>query len=241
MKNLSKAVMLMICLMLPNFAGAADYTTYQKDVMEPYGFYKKAIALTSKKENMEKAIPVLQKFIEGWGQIVDKYQDTPPQEFQQIAGFQEKLSRPVTVGKEALSLLQEGKVAESHLALEEVRYLLWRMRVDAGISSLNDKVNDFHESMEIILHGASESKDAAHLKHVGERYGAWVALKWEEVAGVAYIAEDRAVFEEAVTAGRNAIAGLRDALKKGDSELAKKNGGMVKKSYKKIFFLPACS
>ena len=66
-------------------------------------------------------------------------------------------------------------------------------------------------------------------------------VKWEDVAGVDYTAEDRAVFEEAVAVGRDAIAGLRDALKKGDSDLANKAGGMVKKSYKTIFFLPACS
>jgi hypothetical protein len=241
MKNLRKILLIMIGLAVPNFAGAADYTTYQKDVMEPYGFYKKGIALTSKKKNLEKAIPVVQKFIDGWSGIVEKYQGNPPQEFQQIALFQEKLSRPVAVGQEALELLQDGKVAEAHLALEEVRYLLWAMRVDAGIVSLNDKINDFHEAMEVILDKAAENKDAAHLQHVGERYGAWVALKWEAVAGVDYTAEDRAVFEKAVVAGRNAFAGLRDALKKGDSELAKKNGGMVKKSYKTIFFLPACS
>lgn len=241
MKNLSRALLIIICLAVANFACAADYTAYQKDVMGPYGFYKKAIALTSKKENKDKAIPVTEKFIDGWLEIVEKYQGDPPQQFQQIIAFQEKLTRPVAVGQEALVLLKNGKVAEAHSVLEEVRYLLWRMRVDAGIVSLNDKINDFHEAMEIILHGASEDKDAAHLKYVGERYGAWVALKWEDVAGVDYTAEDRAVFEKAVAAGRDAIAGLRDALKKGDSDLARKTGGMVKKSYKTIFFLPACS
>lgn len=241
MKNLKRAFLILICLTAPNFAGAADYTTYQKDVMEPYGFYKKSLALTSKKDNRDKAIHVTENFIDSWGKIVAKYQGDPPQEFQQISEFQAKLNRPVAVGQEALVLLKDGKVAEAHSALEEVRYLLWRMRIDAGIVSLNDKINDFHEAMEIILDGASENKGAAHLQHVGHRYGAWVALKWEDIAGVEYTAEDRAVFEKAVAAGRDAIAGLRDALKKGDSDLAKKSGAMVKKAYKAIFFLPACS
>ena len=61
-------------------------------------------------------------------------------------------------------------------------------------------------------------------------------MKWEEVAGIDYTAEDRATFEEAVTAGRKAIAGLRDALSKGDNDFAKKAGNMIKKSYKKKSF-----
>ena len=155
MKQLSKAFLIMICLTIPNFVGAADYTAYQKDVMESYGFYKKALSLTGKKENRDKAIPVVQNFIDGWAEIVDKYKENPPQEFKEIVAFQEKLSRPVAVGQEALTLLQDGNVLAAHSSLEEVRYLLWRMRIDAGIVSLNDKINDFHEAMEIIIHGTS--------------------------------------------------------------------------------------
>ena len=220
---------------------AADYKAFTEDIKEPYGYFKKSLALTSKKENREKAIDVVKKFTDSWAKLAEKYAKDAPEPFNEIEGFTQKINRPVAVGQEALALLHAGDVKKAHHVLEEVRYLLWKMRVEVGLSSLNDRINDFHEAMEIVLGGVTESQSSAELIHLGDRYGAWLAIKWEEVGNAVYTGADKASFDAAVLDGRNAIVSLREALSKADDAAAKKFAGMVKKQYKVVFFMPECS
>jgi len=232
-----------VCLFLlvtPCLAMASDYKTFQNDIMEPYGFYKKALSLTSKKKNKEKAIGVVENFIASWNTLAQKYANDVPDRLSQVNDFNKKISRPGTVGKEALEMLKAGEVKMAHHQLEEVRYSLWQMRVDAGITSLNDKINDFHEAMEIVLDGIPESSSDS-LQHLEKRYGAWLAIKWSEIKGADYSGADKDAFALAIANGHDAIAELRKSLENGDGAGASKAGGKVKKSYKGIFFLPECS
>ena len=231
----------MLFLITPYLAMASDYKVFQKDMMEPYGLYKKSLALTSKQANKEKAIVIVEKFIRSWDTLAQKYANDVPGKLSQIADFAEKITRPVAVGNEALEMLKAGKVKKAHGQLEEVRYLLWEMRVNAGIVSLNDKINDFHEAMEIVLDGIKEDGSPKSLQHLEKRYGAWLAIKWAEVKGADYSGADKDAFSFIIADGQNAILELRENLKKGDAIGAKKAGGKVKKSYKGIFFLPECS
>ena len=231
----------MFLLITPYLAMASDYTVFQKDIMEPYGLYKKSLALTSKQENKEKAIIMVEKFIRSWDVLAHKYANNVPGQLGQVSDFAEKITRPVAVGNEALEMLKAGKVKKAHGQLEEVRYSLWQMRVDAGIVSLNDKINDFHEAMEVVLDGIKEDGSPNSLQHLDKRYGAWLAIKWAEVKGADYSGANKDIFSLIVVDGHNAILELRENLRKGDVIGAKKAGGKVKKSYKGIFFLPECS
>ena len=235
------AAVCMFLLIAPGFAMASDYTIFQKDIMEPYSFYKKALALTSKKENKDKAIGVVEKFISSWDVLAQKYANDVPDQLKQTADFDKKIKRPVAVGNEALEMLRAGEVKQAHFQLEEVRYSLWRMRVDAGIVSLNDKINDFHEAMEVVLDGIKEQTSPESLQHLGKRYGGWLAIKWAEITAEDYSGADKDAFGLKIANGHDAITELRENLKKGDAAGAKKAGGKVKKSYKGIFFLPECS
>jgi hypothetical protein len=231
----------MLLFVTPCLAMASDYKVFQKDIMEPYGFYKKSLALTSKKKNREKAIDMVEKFIGSWEAFAQKYENDVPDQLKQTYDFNKKINRPVAVGHEALEMLRAGKVKIAHTQLEEVRYSLWQIRVDAGIVSLNDKINDFHEAMEVVLDGVAESHSSDSLQHLDARYGAWLAIKWAEIKSADYSGADKDAFSLAIANGHNAIAELRKNLKKGDAVGAKKAGGKVKKSYKTIFFLPECS
>ena len=233
-----------ICVFLlgiPGLVAASEYSAFTKDIVEPYGYYKKALSLTSKKKNQDQAVAVVQKFVNTWHTFADKYDDDAPEPFRNTADFNEKIVHPATLGEEALIMLKAGEVLESHKHLEEVRYLLWRMRVEAGIFSLNDKINDFHEAMEIVLDGIKKDGSANHLQHLGYRYGNWLAIKWAEVGEADDTVVDKEAFTRVVKDGHNAIAKLIDALKQGNVDGAKKAGGKVKKGYKAIFFLPECS
>lgn len=231
----------MFLLSIPGLAMASEYNVFKKDIMEPYGLYKNALALTSKKENQEKATVVVENFIKSWSVLANKYENDVPNQLNKTVDFSGKINRPVTIGEEALELLKAGNVKKAHTHLEEIRYSLWRMRVDAGIVSLNDKINDFHEAMEIILHGITEDSSPEQLQHLGSRYGDWLAIKWAEVGTLKSSVADKDEFSLVIKNGQNAIAKLVEILKKGNAAEAKKAGGKVKKSYKAVFFLPECS
>ena len=231
----------MFLLITPCLAMASDYAVFQKDIMEPYGFYKKSLALTSKKKNREKAIEVVEKFIGSWDALAQKYAGDVPDQLKQTKDFNKKISRPVAVGNEALEMLRAGEVKKAHTHLEEVRYSLWQMRVDAGIVSLNDKINDFHEAMEVVLDGVAENNSSDSLQHLEKRYGAWLAIKWSEIKSADFTGADKESFALTIANGHTAITELRKNLKSGDTAGVKKAGGKVKDSYKGIFFLPECS
>lgn len=237
--KLIAAYILLLCA--PGIVFASQYDTYTKDIMQPYGLYKKSLALTSKVENKQKAISVVKKFINSWGELAAKYASDVPDRLASTVDFSAKINRPIAVGKEALALLNKGEVKKAHAHLEEVRYTLWRMRADAGITSLNDKVNDFHEAMEVVMDGIKTDNSASHLQHIGDRYGQWLAIKWAEIAHFSAAVEDKAAFAEIVNNGENAIIKLIKVLKDGNAASAKKEMGKVKKAYKSLFFLPESS
>lgn len=240
-KKVKFIALCMFLLSIPGLVMASEYAIYTKDIVEPYGLYKKSLALTSKKKNQEKAIAVVQKFINSWGVLANKYANDVPDLLSQTDDFSSKIKRPVAVGEEALAMLKAGKVKEAHSNLEEIRYSLWRMRVDAGIISLNDKINDFHEAMEIVLDGIAEDSSSEQLQHLGNRYGDWLAIKWAEVGTTNNSVADKDAFSLSIKDGHNTILKLLEALKKGNAVEAMKAGGKVKKSYKAVFFLPECS
>ncbi len=235
------AIVCVLVLITPGLTMAADYDVFTSDMMKPYGLYKKSIALTTKKKNQEKAVGVVQKYINSWKSLAKKYENDVPEKLSQTIDFDRVINRPVAVGNEALAMLRAGKVKKAHEHLEEVRYSLWRMRVDAGIVSLNDKVNDFHEAMEVVLDGMAEDNSSENLRHLADRYGDWLAIKWAEVGSVNSSVKDKAAFALVIADGHKAIAQLINSLKKGDAAASKKSGGNVKTSYKGIFFLPECS
>ena len=234
-------VVCMFLLSTPGLVMASGYDFFTKDIVEPYGLYKKSLALTSKKSNQEKAVEIVQKFITSWDMLANKYAGDVPDKLSQTIDFDKKIKRPVAVGKEALAMLKAGEVKKAHSHLEEVRYSLWRMRVDAGIISLNDKINDFHEAMEIVLDGITEDSSTEHLQHLAHRYGDWLGIKWADVGNANESLSDKDAFAMVIKDGQNAIIELIAILKNGDAAQAKKAGGMVKKNYKNIFFLPECS
>lgn len=222
------------------FAGGADaseYASFTQDLIKPYDYFKKSLSLTSKKEDAEKATVAIASFIETWGAFSAKYAVDVPTPFAGISDFSARIRRPVEVGKQAAEYLKAGNVARAHTVLEEVRYLMWEMRVKSGIVSLSDKANDFHEAMEILLEHTAGAKDPEDAQRIHERYAAWFLIKWDDHANATDLASVKKAFVPAFTEGRTAVTSYLDALKKGDLGLAKKLSGGVKNAYKKLWAL----
>jgi hypothetical protein len=226
-----------VCLssLASHAAIAAEYVDFLRDLAGPYAHYRQALMLTSNPDNIDKASQSISQFSLGWKGIVEKYAGDPPKPFATIPGYADKLGRPLTISQEAQALMAAGKVTQAHTVLEDIRYLLWGMRVQAGINSVADKANDFHEAMEIILDHAAAAKSAEELATVEARYGAWVAIKWEEHALAADLGSVRKEFDVALSDGRKTIADYRTLLRNGNLEAAKKMVGPIKNAYKKIW------
>lgn len=231
----------LLTLSLPTILLATDYSTFQHDSVEAYRFYKKALSLTSKSNTQKESIATMEKFMSRWKLFADKHKDKSPEQLATLPNYSELLVKPLTIGQQALNELKNGQIKTAHSTLEEIRYLLWKMRTDAGIATLSDKVNDFHEVMEIVLDKMHENENAENFRKVGKRYGAWMEIKWEEQAAMTVFAVERDTFIKAIKDGRHAINELRNQLAQGDIKAAKSASKRVKKFYKAIFFLDSTS
>jgi hypothetical protein len=218
-------------------AQASEYAAFTRDLVQPYDYYKKSLSLTSKKEDAEKAKAAIASFIDTWEKFSVTYAADVPKPFAGISDFPTRIKRPVAVGRQAAEYLKAGNVGRAHTALEEVRYLMWEMRVKSGIVSLSDKANDFHEAMEVLLDHAAEAKEPEDAQRVFERYGAWFLIKWDDMANAPDTASVKKSFDPAFEEGRKAVVAWLDALKQGDAATAKKLSGSVKGAYKKVWML----
>ena len=63
----------LLMLSLPTFSLATDYDKFQHDSVEAYGYYKKALSLTSKPDTQKKSIATMEKFMSSWEVLADKY------------------------------------------------------------------------------------------------------------------------------------------------------------------------
>lgn len=227
----------MFCL--PTFSIAADYDQFRQDAVAAYGFYKKALSLTSKSDKQKKSIETVEKFLNSWTILADKYAQDAPAPFTHLTDYSKRMKKPLAIGKQALDELKSGEIASAHSTLEGVRYLLWNMRTVSGQVSLSDKVNDFHEVMEIVLDLMHKEESATNYRKVENRYGAWLEIKWEEhaMASTDVFSDERETFKQAMTAGHKAVSELRAGLAAGDTKAANAAGKKVKKAYKTIFFL----
>jgi hypothetical protein len=237
MKTLKIFTIACALLLLSSPSLASTYTDFQRDLAVPYGHYRQSLMLTSKKENADQAKLAIEQFIKEWETLSKRYSTDIPTPFVAIADFSSKLQRPVAIGHEAMKLVSEGQVINAHAVLEEVRYLLWGMRIQARLNSVADKANDFHEAMEVVMDQAATAHSAEELTAISQRYGAWLMIKWEEQALADDLTSIRAKFEPALAEGRPVINAYLDALRAGDSVAAKKLTGSIKNAYKKIWLL----
>ena len=233
----SRAIVLAGFWAIATPALAAEYADFLRDIASPYAQYRQALVLSSNKDNAEKAQQAVAQFTQGWERVATVYANDPPKPMAGIADFASKIRRPIEVGKDAQALLKDGKVARAHSVLEEIRYLLWDMRVRSGINALADRANDFHEAMEVILDHAAAAKTSEELVEVGNRYGSWFSIKWEEHALAGDIAPLRKEFDAAFAEGRKSVDLYLAALRSGDLDAAKKLSSGVKNAYKRLWAL----
>jgi len=231
----------LLLLSLPAVSSAAEYTAFQQDSVEAYRYYKQVLSLTSKPDTQEKSIATVEKFLSSWKVLADKYKQDVPVPFVALPNYVALLEQPLLIGQRALVELKEGDIKAAHATLEDIRYLLWKMRTEAGLVTLSDKINDFHEVMEIVLDKLHEAKSAETMQSLAKRYGPWMEIKWEELAGVEVFSADRDTFDNSFNDGRAAIGHLLKLMAGGDVNAGKEAGKKVKKAYKSVFSLDSAS
>lgn|GEM_PF-2293943 len=220
-----------------SFAAASEYKDFSHDLSKPYSFYRKALAMTTKKDDTEKAKAAINSFVETYSKFSKKYIADPPANFAKDNSYQTSIKRAMDVANESLAYINAGNIGRAHTSLEEIRYIFWKMRVNGGVASLEDKANDFHEAMEVLFNQASASKEPEDLQRLYERYGRWFQIKWEDIKNGDDISKFQANFAPLFAEGKNAIEKYLSTLKKGDYAEAKKLSGAVKSAYKNIWMM----
>lgn len=235
MKNV--ALFIAITIMTATLSYASEYESFTRDLVKPYNFYKKSLSLTSKKEDADKAKVALVSFQESWDKFSAQYANDPPKKLSGVQDFATRIKRPVEIARQSAEYLKAGNVGRAHTVLEEVRYLMWDLRVRSGVVSLADKANDFHEVMEVVLNQVASAKEPEDAQRVYERYAPWMLLKWDELALAQDLGSVRMEFNPAFAEGKKNVAGYLDALRDGNVSEAKKRSGSVKNAYKRIWMI----
>lgn len=226
-------VLFVTLLALPTFA--SSYNEFAKDMKPAYLAWKNGL-LTTKANNQNKSNKIVNKFLNEWKQLENKYKDNPPEELKQVNSFSKDISDITKVAKKSLNEINNGEVIGAHTTLEKVRYILWNIRAQAGIETLGDKLNDYHEIMEMILEEVVVMENPKKLKMLAGREGLWLKIKWNEI--LSFIKQhnyESKILEDAM-AEKKAVNKFLSYAEQGNIDKAYMQGGPIKKNFKKVFF-----
>lgn len=107
--------------------------------------YVPALALTNQREKPQAMVEEsMRRLVAAWDSFVARV--TPSDGGK--ASLNEAIKRSTASVEEARGLVAADKRKEAHEALETIRMLFWKARVDMGVDYLPDRFTAFHEPME---------------------------------------------------------------------------------------------
>lgn len=218
-------------LTLPVFAG--DFTSFEADLRAAYGDYRAALVQTSL-GNAEGTDKALTGFGAKWTALTIQWRETPPPQYVDDAEFSDTMAKVQSLLTEAKAIAAGGDLAKAHLTLEAVREALGDLHIRNGLYTFSDRMNAYHEKMEVVL-----GKDYQGFSPEG------LGMLREDAAVLAELAQvifDHPAPEAAVepydllTKGLKAsIDALGNAARSGDAPAAKAAIGGLKPAYAKLF------
>ncbi|WP_273266694.1 hypothetical protein [Flexistipes sinusarabici] len=226
-------ILFVTLLALPAFS--SSYSDFANDMKPAYLAWKQGV-LTTKANNQKNSIKNVNKFLNHWKLLENKYKNNPPEELKQVESFSEDISNVTEVAGKALAEIKNGEVIEAHTTLEKVRYILWNLRAKAGIVTLGDKLNDYHEIMEMILEEVVLMENPGKLKMLAERQGLWLKIKWNEILSFMQQHDYEGKIIEDATKEKKAVEKFLNYAEQGNIDKAYMQSGPIKKNFKKVFF-----
>ncbi len=215
-------------------ASAGPIAEFEGQLREAYASYRGALFQTNQK-NQQATEAALATFIQKWGVIVGQWAKSPPPQYADDVSFERVLAEVASITKAASVEAGTGKLAEAHQTLEKIRDLLSGLRHRNGIVTFSDRMNSYHEKMEVMLDkkydGFSPSglgelrEDAAVLAHLVHE------IAENPLAGSGGNADYDAAFKALKASVENVLA----AARAGEAAAAKAALTGLKKPYSQMF------
>jgi hypothetical protein len=216
---------------VPAMAGAiADFETA---LNAAYADYRQALYLTNQK-NAEGTLKAIAGFEAKWAALNATYAKAPPPQYVDDAEFAGVMASVAEINQRAKRLATEGKLAESHDALEAIRDEIGNLRLRNGLMTFSDRMNAYHAQMEAMVTKPYDGFSVAGLADLRE-----------DAAVLSYMADDlkrhpspQAAAPDYGTLLQNlfdSVAAVQKAARSGDGAAAKAALPKLKPAFSRLF------
>lgn len=233
MKTSWIAIALAAATWLPLATHAADEAT--DAIQAAYAPYRAALFRTNSgaQRESEQALASSRK---AWQEVMQRYARSVPSPYDRDPSFGPTLAKVDAVYTRAQGMVEAGKLADAHEALEEVRDLLAHLRARNGVITFSDHMNAYHAEMEEVLQqGPRALQEPGGTTQLLEQVAVlgYLANRLREAAPAA-LAEDTE-FVAMHKAVDGSVTALRTALRRQDIEAARKALEALKQPYSRMF------
>jgi hypothetical protein len=227
------SILLGAALLAPPARAADAATDAMQAAYEPY----RAALFRTNAGSVPESRRALASARSAWQQVRDRFAAAAPAPYDRDKAFGTALAAVDAVYQRAAVDLEQGRLAQAHETLEQVRDLLAELRRRNGVVTYSDHVNAYHEQMERLLTQGPGWLDAgaAGLLELSFEAGALdhLATQLRAQAGAALLGD--AAFGTALDAVQASSARLRTALRARDADAARKALGELKPPFSRLF------
>lgn len=205
---------------------------------EAYAYYREA-AFYTRTGNTPVAGLALDKFIDGWSELVSRFGDDPPTEYAADDKWKATLDEILERASRGLDALDMDDAESASVAIDPIRGMLREMRERNGVVTYSDHVDALTAAMDVMVgyrRDIRELSNPADVEKIGKQAdiveALFATLQQEAPAQVAGDPE----FKRMIAGAAESMGRLREGLRTGNARLFRIGSGELR-SYERIMFL----
>jgi hypothetical protein len=214
-------------------AAAGPVIDFENTLDTAYADYRMALVLTNQK-NVDGTMKAISGFEAKWATLAATYAKAPPPQYAEDQTFAAVLAKIAEINQRAKQMAADGKLAESHEVLEEIRHELGELRLRNGIMRFSDRMNEFHARMEIVVVKSYDGFSAAGLAELREDAAVLVVLA-DDLKRHPPASAASPEFAPLLQALLDTVRALQSAARTGDGSAGKVALGKIKPAYSRLF------
>lgn len=217
---------------LPGRAGPVS--DFEAQLRDAYASYRGALFFTNQK-NKQATEAALATFQQKWTALIGQWGKAPPPQYADDTDFLKTLSDVQAVNQAALGEAEAGKLAEAHETLEKIRDTLSALRQRNGVITFSDRMNTYHEVMEVVIGKPYDGFSEAGLRELREDAAVLLHLSRQIEINPLSKPAANADYDAAFRALKGSVEALLAAARAGDAVAAKAALNGLKKPYSQMF------
>lgn len=219
-------------LLLPMGVVAGPMQDFERQLNAAYAHYRAALLQTNLK-NKDATQAAIAAFEKGWSEIAGRKSSPPPQ-YAEDAKWGDTLEQVTKVLAAAKAEAAQGDLTKSHNTLEAIRDLIGDLRQRNGVTSFSDRINTYHEHMEVVVEGkyASDPEGMAKLRE-DVAVLIFLAKEVEKFKPATFGGDD--VFKQVLSGMLASVTALQAAVRSGESARIEELRKALKPAYSKLF------